>query len=305
MKRVIALGFFDGVHIGHRALLHQAIRRAAELQATPSVISFDCHPDTLVKGVSVPLINTLNGRTELIRELSGIEDAVLLHFDERLMKMPWEEFLQSLTGELEAVGLVIGYDFSCGWKGQGTAERIAGWCKEKNIACDVIEPVLLEGTRVSSTRIRELIEAGDMEKANRFLGHPHTLIDTVGYGLKIGRKIGTPTINMSIPAGVVVPAHGVYASRVRLPDGYRNAITNVGRNPTFGDENRLTVESNILDFSGDLYGVKVQLEFYKFLRAEQKFATPELLRRQIGKDIEQTRSYFAAWHDSFQWENNG
>lgn len=296
MKRVIALGFFDGVHIGHQALLNCAKQRAAEMGATPSVISFDCHPDTLVRGVSVPLINTLNGRTELIRNISGIEDAVLLHFDRRLMQMPWDEFLQSLIGELEAVGLVIGYDFSCGWKGQGNAERISAWCSERNISCDVIAPVLVDGTRVSSTLIRERIEAGDMEGANRFLGHPHTLIDTVGYGLKIGRKIGTPTINMAIPEGVVVPAHGVYATRVLLPDGCRNAITNVGCNPTFGDGDCLTVESYILDFTGDLYGIKVQLEFFKYLRPEQKFPNPEKLRVQIQQDIEQTKDYFFRNH---------
>jgi FAD synthase len=118
------------------------------------------------------------------------------------------------------------------------------------------------------------------------------LIDTVGYGYKIGRRIGAPTINTRIPEGVIVPKHGVYATRVWLPDGPRAAVTNVGVRPTFGDGNDVTVESNILDFSGNLYGSQVRLEFFKYLRPEHKFSAPEELRAQIERDIGQTREYF-------------
>lgn len=292
MKRVIALGFFDGVHLGHQALMNKTVQRAAELGATPSVISFDQHPDTLVRGESVPLINSVAGRKELIARVGGIDDVIMIHFDERFMHTPWREFLRVVKEELGAVHLVIGYDFSCGWRGEGTAERIAGWCAENGLGCDAVGKVVLDGVTVSSTYIRTLVAQGEMEKADRYLGHPHVLIDTVGYGYKIGRQIGAPTINTRIPEGVIVPRHGVYATRVWLPDGPRAAVTNIGVRPTFGEGHSLTVESNILDFSGDLYGAQIRLEFFAFLRDEKRFESPEALREAIEENIAQTRRYF-------------
>lgn len=292
MKRVIALGFFDGVHLGHQALMNKTVQRAAELGATPSVISFDRHPDTLVRGESVPLINSVAGRKELIARVGGIDDVIMIHFDERFMHTPWREFLRVVKEELGAVHLVIGYDFSCGWRGEGTAERIAGWCAENGLGCDAVGKVVLDGVTVSSTYIRTLVAQGEMEKADRYLGHPHVLIDTVGYGYKIGRQIGAPTINTRIPEGVIVPRHGVYATRVWLPDGPRAAVTNIGVRPTFGEGHSLTVESNILDFSGDLYGAQIRLEFFAFLRDEKRFESPEALREAIEENIAQTRRYF-------------
>lgn len=292
MKRVIALGFFDGVHLGHQALMKKTVQRAAELGAVPSVISFDLHPDTLVRGTAVPLINSVAGRKELIGRVGGIEDVIMIHFDERFMHTPWQEFLRVVKEELGAVHLVIGYDFSCGWRGEGTAERIATWCAENGLGCDAVDKVVLDGVTVSSTYIRSLVAGGEMEKADRYLGHPHVLIDTVGYGYKIGRQIGAPTINTRIPEGVIVPRHGVYATRVWLPDGPRAAVTNIGVRPTFGEGNALTVESNILDFSGDLYGAQIRLEFFAFLRDERRFDSPEALRAAIEENIGQTRRYF-------------
>lgn len=292
MKRVIALGFFDGVHLGHQALMKKTVERAGELGALPSVISFDQHPDTLVHGTAVPLINSVAGRKELIGRVGGIEDVIMIHFDERFMHTPWQEFLRVVKEELGAVHLVIGYDFSCGWRGEGTAERIAAWCAQNGLGCDAVGKVVLDGVTVSSTYIRSLVANGEMEKADRYLGHPHVLIDTVGYGYKIGRQIGAPTINTRIPEGVIVPRHGVYATRVWLPDGPRAAVTNIGVRPTFGEGNALTVESNILDFSGDLYGAQIRLEFFAFLRDERRFESPEALRAAIEENIGQTRRYF-------------
>ena len=268
MKRVIALGFFDGVHLGHQALMKKTRERAAELGAVPSVISFDQHPDTLVRGEPVPLINSVAGRKELISRIGGIDDIIMIHFDERFMHTPWQEFLRIVKEELGAVHLVIGYDFCCGWRGEGTAERIARWCAENGLGCDAVGKVVLDGVTVSSTYIRSLVAGGEMEKADRYLGHPHVLIDTVGYGYRIGRQIGAPTINT------------------------RAAVTNIGVRPTFGEGTGLTVESNILDFSGDLYGAQIRLEFFAFLRDERRFESPEALREAIEKNIEQTRRYF-------------
>ena len=229
IKRVIALGFFDGVHIGHAALLNKTKERAAALGAMPSVLSFDVHPDTLVFHKEVPLINSAIGREDIIRREFGIDNVVFLHFSEHTMRIPWRQFIESIVQELAICHIVVGHDFCFGYRGEGTVERLQEYCAETGIGCDVIPPVMLDGQIVSSTRIRAMIEAGDMEQARRWLGHPHTLADTVHSGYHLGRKLGTPTINMFFPDGVLVPRHGVYAARVFLEDGKSYvAVTNIG-----------------------------------------------------------------------------
>lgn len=293
-KRVIALGFFDGIHIGHGALLERTVQRASEIGAMPSALSFDVHPDTLVFGKPVPLINSSAGRADLIRRLYGIENVIFIHFDRTVMQMPWQEFVQTLIRDMNAAWVVVGHDFRFGWKGEGTAEKLQSYCAEHGLGCDVIPAVTLEGRVVSSTYIRTLIEDGDMERANAYLGHPHTLVDTVHYGFRLGTKMGTPTINMRFPEGVIVPRHGVYAAKAILEDGSSHmAVTNVGVRPTVSGENRVSVESFILDYSGNLYDREVRVEFYKFLRPEQKFESVDALRKQILADAETTRNYFS------------
>lgn len=291
-ERVVALGFFDGVHLGHAALMAKTRQRAAEKSAVPTALSFDVHPDTLVRGVEVPLLNTAEGRVDLIRRICGIDSVVFIHFNQTVMHMPWQEFIGNLTRELNAVHFVVGHDFSFGWKGEGTAEKLRAYCAEHGMGCDIIAPVTLDGEIVSSTAIRALIAAGDVEKANRMLGHPHCLVDIVRYGYQLGGKMGTPTINMQFAEGVLVPRHGVYASKVFTSDGREHiAVTNVGVRPTFGGD-RVTVESYILDFSGDLYDCRVRVEFHSFLRDERKFAGADELAAQISLDAEHTREYF-------------
>ncbi len=292
-KRVIALGFFDGIHIGHAALLERTVQRAREIGAMPSVLSFDIHPDTLVFGKEVPLINSAAGRSDLIRRLFGIENVIFIHFDRRVMQMPWQEFVQTLIQEMDAAWVVVGHDFRFGWKGECTAQRLQDYCADLGLGCDIIPAVTLEGRVVSSTYIRELIENGDMERANQFLGHPHTLVDTVHYGYRLGTKMGTPTINMRFPDGVLVPRYGVYAARAILDDGSEHmAVTNVGVRPTVSGEDRVSVESFILDYSGNLYDRQVRIEFFRFIRPEMKFPSVDALKAQILKDAETTRAYF-------------
>ena len=294
-KRVIALGFFDGVHIGHGELLKRTKQRAAELHAMPSVLSFDVHPDTLVFGKEVPLINSAIGREEIIRRCYGIENVVFIHFNRRVMQMDWRDFLEDLIRDLEICHIVVGHDFCFGYRGQGTAARLREYCAEHGLGCDVIPPVMLDGQIVSSTHIRELIAAGEIEEANRWLGHPHTLADTVHSGYHLGRKLGTPTINMFFPHGVIVPRHGVYASKVYLENGQSYiAVTNVGVRPTVSQDDRVSVESHLLDYSGNLYGRQARVEFYAFLRDETKFSDYAALSQQIHKDAENARAYFAA-----------
>ena len=294
-KRVIALGFFDGVHIGHAALLEKTKQRAEELGAMPSVLSFDVHPDTLVFHKEVPLINSSIGREEIIRRCYGIENVVFIHFNRRVMQMDWRDFLEDLIRDLEICHIVVGHDFCFGYRGQGTASRLREYCAEHGLGCDVIPPVMLDGQIVSSTHIRELIAAGEIEEANRWLGHPHTLADTVHSGYHLGRRLGTPTINMFFPHGVVVPRHGVYATKVYLENGESYiAVTNVGVRPTVSQDDRVSVESHLLDYSGNLYGRQARVEFYAFLREEIKFSDYAALSEQIHKDAETARAYFAA-----------
>ena len=292
-KRVIALGFFDGVHLGHAALMEMTRRRALERGAAPSVLTFATHPDTLVKGIEVPLINSPEGRAEIIRRVYGIESVIFIHFNHAVMQMPWEDFLCSLKNELRAVHIVVGYDFTCGYRGEGRALKIAAWCSKNGLGCDVIDAVRVDGEIVSSSRIRELISDGRMEEANRLLGHPHCLVDTVHYGFQLGGKLGTPTINMRFAEGVLVPRHGVYAAKVFLDNGDEYmAVTNVGVRPTVSGGDRVSVESFILDFSGDLYEHTVRVEFHRFLRDERRFESTGALRAQILADAESSRAYF-------------
>lgn len=289
--RVIALGFFDGVHLGHASLLETAKRRAEELGLTPAALSFDLHPDTLVFGREVPLINSLSDRREVLRRCYGIEDVILIHFDEEMMRMPWDVFVEKLLVETYgAKHLVCGYDFHFGDRGQGNPERLREKCMELGIGCDVMPRFTLDGITVSSTHIRRLLETGDMDGAQRFLGHPHCISGAVVSGRQLGRTLGIPTANLTIPDHVLTPAFGVYACKVTLPDGSEKlAVTNVGVRPTVDDSRRVTVEPWILDFDGELYGKTIRVDFYHRLRGEKKFDSLEDLKREIFRNGQETR----------------
>ena len=293
-KRAMALGFFDGVHIGHAALLDKTKQRAAEIDAIPSVLTFDVHPDTLVFNAEVPLINSAIGRKDIINRCFGIDNVVFIHFNQKVMHMDWREFIDELINELDIAWLVVGHDFCFGYKGLGTAPRLKEYCAEKGVGCDIIEPVCRDGIVVSSTEIRKLIQNGEIEKANEYLGHPHMLSDTVRSGYHLGTKMGTPTINMKIPEGVIIPRHGVYAAKVILDDGSEHiSVTNVGVRPTVSDAGAVSVESFILDFDGNLYDKQARVEFFSFLRDERKFDDISSLGEQIKCDAEEARAYFA------------
>lgn len=293
MKRVMALGFFDGIHVGHKSLLNKTKEMADKLGAMPSVLTFDVHPDNIVFNKEVPLINSASDREDIIRREFGIDNVVFIHFNRKVMQMDWKEFIDEIISELNVCGIVVGYDFCFGYKGQGTVDKLKEYCTQLRIDCEIVPAVKINGEIVSSTIIRKLIENGDIEKANEYLGHAHTLADTVRSGYHLGTKLGTPTINMKFPEGVMVPKRGVYAAKVFLEDGSEHiSVTNIGVRPTVSDENSVSVESFILDFNGNLYDRHVRLEFYKYLRPEKKFASPDELARQINLDAETTRAYF-------------
>ena len=293
-QTVIALGFFDGVHRGHGALLEKAVQRARELGAEPVVFTFDRPPKEVVTGKPVLLINSPEDRRDLVKRLYGIDRIILAPFDREMMTLPWDVFVeQKLVRDLHAVHLVAGHDHRFGHKNQGTPQLLQEKCRELGLGCDIIPKVEVDGITVSSTYIRQLVESGDVERAAHFLGHRHCMTQTVGHGQRIGRTIGIPTVNLVVPDHVLVPKRGVYVSRVYLPDGRSYAgVTNVGTRPTVSESGIVSVETFLLDFDGDLYGQRIRLEFCRRLRDEVKFQSLEQLRDMIRKNIQETRAYF-------------
>lgn len=293
-KKVIALGFFDGVHLGHGALLKRTVELAKALNAVPTAHTFAAHPSTLVTHKPTPLLSTPEDRAYLMKSLYGIQEVIAAPFDREMMTMPWEDFVTGyLVGGLNCVGVVVGHDYRFGYKGEGTPERLKDLCGKLSLACEVVEKVALDGRTVSSTYIRSLVEEGDMETARRYLAHPHLLRGSVRHGKGLGRTLGFPTVNIVPAEGILLPAYGVYATKVTLEDGRSYpAATNVGVRPTVEDEKRVTVEAFLLDFQGDVYGQRVSLEFYRRLRGERRFDSLEDLRREVMKNAHQTREYF-------------
>ena len=289
-KIIYALGFFDGVHIGHTQLLLQCHSLAYKHDCAAGVVTFGSHPDTLVLGNTPRLINSVHDREWLLREKYAMEQVLTLPFDEKMRSMPWESFLDMLRQEYNAAGFVCGEDFRFGHKGGGTATLLEEYCRRENLPCYVVPDQILEGIRVSSTYIRQQLEDGHMATAVKFLGHPHILSGEVVHGKALGRKLGVPTANLRLPEGLAVPKFGVYACSC-LIDGVRYpAVTNLGTRPTVEGSN-ITVEPWILDYSGDLYGRRIILEFHYFLRPEMKFPSLEALKEEIHRNADETRAF--------------
>ena len=288
------MGFFDGVHLGHGALLRRVAEVAGAEEAVPCAFTFDQSPAAVLTGRTVPLLTPAEDRRWLMETLYGIREMIVAPFS-HMRDMDWRDFVTDyLQKELGVVHAVAGHDFRFGRGGEGSPRRLAELCGKLGIGCDIIPKVELDGITVSSTYIRTLIGSGELEKAARFLGHPHVLSGTVVHGNELGRTLGTPTANLLIPPGIAAPAFGVYASRVTLPDGeVRPAVTNVGVRPTVNRGTAgVTVEPWILDYRGDLYGKTIRLELHKHLRPERRFSSTDELRAAILQNAEETRAYF-------------
>jgi len=288
-KIIYALGFFDGVHLGHQALIAACRQLAQEQGGYAGVVTFDTHPETLVAGRAPALLNTIEDRVRLLRSY-GITELIMLPFNQELMTTHWSVFLRSLVAN-GAAGFVCGSDFRFGAGGLGTAKKLEAFCKKQQLPYAIVPQQLLHDTRISSTHIRQLLEAGEMEQAVEFLGHPHVLCGAVVPGKQLGRTIGIPTANLLLPPEVLCPRRGVYACKAAIDGDLYTAVTNIGTRPTV-DGDHITVESWLLDFDGDLYGKQLQLFFFKFLRPEQKFDSLDALKAEIQKNAAETRKFF-------------
>ena len=290
-KRIFALGFFDGVHLGHQALLGACVSLAESAGAEAAAITFDRHPRSLFTQTPPPLISTAVSR-RLLLDRYGITYVKQYPVVPEVMGMPWEEFLEGLLEE-GAVGFVCGDDFRFGRCNEGNVQGLVKFCEEQGLPCAIVPEQTVDGKRISSTYIRRQIECGDMETAKRFLGHPHIVSGVVVPGKQLGRTLGIPTANIRLEEGLVVPKFGVYACRVTIDGKTYSAVTNVGTRPTVSGVG-VTVEPWILDFDGNLYGQEITLEFHRFLRPETKFDGLEALKTQINRDAETPRNYFKA-----------
>lgn len=292
-KRVIALGFFDGVHLAHAALLQKTRARADALGVTAAAMSFDTHPDTLVFGCAVPLINTAKERERLMRERFGIDEVLLAHFDEAMMHMHWHDFITDyLIAQLHACHVVCGHDFHFGDGGAGTPDRLREACGKLGLGCDVIDKVTLDGQIVSSTYIRQLLLAGEAARATRFLGHRHLVSGTVVRGAQNGRAIGFPTANIPFAPNVLVPKRGVYLAEATAQGRCYPALVNIGVHPTAGALPSPVLEAWLQGFDGDLYGQEISVELATFTRPERPFSSMQALQRQLERDKQDLQEFF-------------
>ena len=209
-RRVIALGFFDGVHNGHGALLRAVTGAAQKLDAAACAFTFDRHPGAAITGQNVPLLSSVEDRIWLMRHYYGIQEVIVSPFD-GMMRMDWQDFIREyLVKQLHAVHVIAGHDFHFGYMGKGNPRRLQEVCGQLGVGCEIIGKVEQDGITVSSTYLRTLIAQGEMARAHQFYGHPHTLTNRVAHGKHLGTSaIGFPTVNLHIPDGVIVPAFGV------------------------------------------------------------------------------------------------
>ena len=284
----VTIGFFDGVHRGHRYLLQQLESLAETTGLSAVAVTFDCHPRQIICKDFVPsLLTTQKEKLRMLSEtFSG--EVVVLPFTLELSKLTAKEFMQSVLREkLNAKLLLMGYNHRFG-HGGGSPEEYFAWGRDTGI--EVIQAEALAGEKVSSSRIRSLINLGEIEKANAMLGYPYFLTGEVTGGKQIGRQIGFPTANLLLPEQKILPACGVYAVWVIMPDGTkRGGMLCIGHRPTIESNGELSIEVHIFDFNGNLYGKQICLDFIGNLREERHFASLEELQQQLTIDAAAAR----------------
>lgn len=286
-----AIGVFDGVHLGHQAVISTSARHARDAGGTPVVITFDPHPAKVLRPEKAPhLITATQHKIALIRDL-GVEHLLVVQFDQEFAATPPEEFVQQLCAHAKPLReICVGHEWSFGKNRAGNLALLQKLGAEYEFHVVGIKPVAVNGTVVSSTAIRRAVETGDFAKAAEMLGREYTILGTVKAGAQLGRKLGFPTANLSAHSEQF-PPNGVYAAEATVEDAVLRGVVNLGYRPTVsgGTPERL-LELHLFDLDRDIYGQDVEVRFTRYLRAEQKFANLEELSAQIARDVEQARA---------------
>ena len=291
--RALAIGTFDGVHAGHRAVIGRAVSLAAESGLLGSVVTFDRHPMSVVDPSHAPrLLTPLSEKIRLIEEL-GPEELVLMPFDEGLAALTPAGFCDQVLSEaLQARVVVVGENFNFGAGGAGDAARLRTCGAAHGFETVAVGLITEHGKTISSTRIRRLLKRGDLEEVREILGRPPSAAGVVVAGDRRGRTLGVPTANIDVEAGTIFPGRGVYAARVLVDGVWHRAAVNIGHNPTFRSKavetTHVTVEAFLLGFSGDIYERPIRVDFLHKIRDEQRFDTVEQLVAQMRRDIAET-----------------
>jgi riboflavin kinase/FMN adenylyltransferase len=295
-RAVVTIGAYDGVHLGHRAVIRQVRDRAAELGALSVVVTFDRHPASVVRPDAAPrLLTTPEQKIELLSQ-TGVDAVVVVPFSaEQAKETPVDFVMRVLVNTLHTQAVIVGSDFHFGHMRQGNVTLLREMGDRHDFTC---EPIVLvpraDGVNepVSSTAIRRALAGGEIDSATRMLGRAHEVRGVVIEGDQRGRTIGFPTANVNIPAGMCLPADGVYAGIYRRPDGTEHSCAiNLGRRPTFyANQDYSLLEAYLLDFTGDLYGEDAAVQFVAFLRSEKQFGGLDELKEQLVKDIESARA---------------
>jgi riboflavin kinase/FMN adenylyltransferase len=289
----ISIGVFDGVHRGHEELVRHLLAEASKRDLTGGIVTFHPSPITVLRpDVSLSYLESLEQRVELLGQL-GVEFVSVLQFTSEVAQVSARDFVRLLVEEANMRLLIVGEDFALGRGREGDTDALRGFGTELGFEVVTVPLLAASDDRISSTRVRAALAAGEMEEVADLLGRSYTLRGPVVHGDERGRAIGVPTLNIGVSPDRALPPNGVYITRATLPDGRQfDACTNLGMQPTF-DGTRWQVETHLLDFEGDLYDAVVTVELLQRLRDEQKFDGVDALLTQIHQDLDQTRAFFA------------
>lgn len=292
-SRVVALGFFDGVHLGHRQLVRTAVEKAMILGVESVIYTFEAPPkELLFPNEKIRCIDTNSKKAELFESL-GVNGVIFENFARVCDFSPMEFVEKILVGELGASHIVCGYNFKFGKGNTGDIDALRSCLKLFNVGITVIPPVCVNGFSVSSGRIRALLEEGKIEEANILLDRPFSLSGTVEHGHRIGHKLGFPTVNICFSDRTVRLPNGVYFTKTQVGASFYLSVTNVGIRPTVRDGETIPVcETHIIDFKSDIYGEKICLDFFKMSRREICFPSFDLLTEALKNDVEEAVGYF-------------
>ena len=290
----LAIGVFDGVHLGHKAVISTSAKHARAANGTPVVVTFDPHPEKVLRPAAAPhLLTATQHKIDLIRDL-GVEHLLVIKFDKQFAATEPEEFVQELVKYSKPLREVcVGHQWAFGKGRRGNLELLNKLGAQFNFNVVGIAPVSIDGELVSSTTIRRAVEAGDLQKAAAMLGREYTILGTVVRGDDLGKRIGFPTANLSAHSEQF-PPNGVYLAKAKLDKVAYPAVVNLGVRPTVSSEKERVLEVHLLDFNGDIYGSDLEVRFLGYLRPEKKFESVEALTRQIEADVNQARKLFAA-----------